>query len=451
MFDYARSDTHFLLYIFDCVRNELVDISDPTKPEEDRIEHVLQDSREASLKRYEREAYDAENGMGPGGWYAMLSRGHLSSAEEHVFKAVHKWRDTSAREEDEGIHYTLPKHQMTNLARQMPTDVDTLLRICTPTSPIVRARASELVALIREAKENPPIDAPDETEHASSPVPVAPVLPVAPVMPTVETHTQMAPKNSTFNPKYALTNVFESEPIFIPEIHAGKSTFWGGSLGSSKWEAVRTSKANVNEDVKLAIPLPQLTAAVFVTAEEQSTSVQKTVDPGARAEHEYVKAADRQRRKEEEDIIVVKSLGGAKKKRKFEEDVDQESHQPSAPAQPETQYMEDFQGTTPDDSGDSQAHKRNKKEKKHRAQEEDDDEVRGDTDDEDDKSFKPFDYSKAPPVYNTHKQQKAGGKDGKQQKQPKKVFDPYSKSGDAPRGMSRGQRERSGKSHTFKQ
>lgn len=449
MFNYARSDTHFLLYIFDCVRNELVDRSDPTNPDEDRMQRVLQDSREAALKRYEREAYDAENGLGPGGWYHTLFRGHLDSVQEAVFKAVHQWRDTAAREEDEGLHYTLPKHQMTNLARQMPTDVNSLLRLCQPTSNIVRARAGDLVAIIRHAKENAPIEV-NKEERAPSPVTeLVATIPVVLVEPAAETYTPMAPKNNTFNPKYALADVFESKTAVAPEIHAEKSTFWGGAYGSSKWEAIRTVRPDVNGDVRLAIPLPQLTAAVFVTAEEQAdSSVKKTVDPGARAEHEYVRAADRSVRKED-DIIVIKALGSTKKRRHEEVFSEQNHHQSDITPRKEMEYVEDVRGETPQGSEEGSERKRNKKERR-RALQEDGEKVTGDLDIEDDKTFEAFDYSKAPPVLNSHRQQKAGGKDGKQ-KQKKAVFDPYSKSGDAPRGMSRGQRERSGKSHTFKQ
>lgn len=450
MFNYARSDTHFLLYIFDCIRNELVDRSDPSNPEEDRMQRVLQDSKEAALKRYERETYDAKNGSGPGGWYQTLFRGHLDNVQEAVFKAVHQWRDTTAREEDEGLHYTLPKHQMTNLARQMPTDVNSLLRLCQPTSSIVRARAGDLVSIIRHAKNNAPIQV-DEEERAPSSV--AEPMATIPAEPVAETHTPINPQNNAFNPKYALANVFESKPAITPEIYAEKSTFWGGAYGSSKWEAIRSAKTGVDGDVRLAIPLPQLTAAVFVTAEEQlDSSVKKAVDPGARAEHAYIKAADRQMKKED-DIIVVKTLGGAKKRRHEKVSDEQNHRQPDATPK-EMQYVEDSHGETPQGSGEGSERgserKRNKKER-NRAWGEDGEEDKRGLDTEDDKTFQAFDYSRAPPVLNSHKQQKAGGKDGKQQKQKKTVFDPYTKSGDAPRGMSRSQRERSGKSHTFKQ
>jgi len=55
MFDYARSDTHFLLYIYDCMRNEL--IQRPTN-EADLIGTVLFNSKETSLKTYDTKVYD---------------------------------------------------------------------------------------------------------------------------------------------------------------------------------------------------------------------------------------------------------------------------------------------------------------------------------------------------------------------------------------------------------
>jgi exosome complex exonuclease RRP6 len=74
MFFYARADTHFLLYIYDNMRNELIDRSKPEIPEENRIEIVLQKSKETSLLRYERQVYHADTGKGPGGWYTLIMK-----------------------------------------------------------------------------------------------------------------------------------------------------------------------------------------------------------------------------------------------------------------------------------------------------------------------------------------------------------------------------------------
>ncbi|KAJ5240130.1 hypothetical protein N7468_004749 [Penicillium chermesinum] len=151
MFDYARSDTHYLLYIFDRLRNALIERS---TPEENLIDFVLEGSKREALQRYERPVYDAENGQGQGGWYDVLTRtsGTLTREQFAVFKAVHQWRDEVAREVDEGYQCVFPKYMLFKLAHNMPTDMGTLLRTLSPVTPLTRERAKSLLLVIKEAK-----------------------------------------------------------------------------------------------------------------------------------------------------------------------------------------------------------------------------------------------------------------------------------------------------------
>lgn len=132
MLAYARSDTHFLLFIYDNLRNALIDRaqsraasraqspSDPStstsraspltngEPSHALVREVLSRSEETALRVYEREVYD-ENGAGPGGWDTLArkwNKGALMAAERdsarrRIYRAVHAWRDRVAREEDE--------------------------------------------------------------------------------------------------------------------------------------------------------------------------------------------------------------------------------------------------------------------------------------------------------------------------------------------------------------
>lgn len=69
---------------------------------------------------YEKEIYDAEFGLGPGGWDTMarkwnkaalmrMADGTVASSaanvQRAVYRAVHAWRDKIAREEDESTRY----------------------------------------------------------------------------------------------------------------------------------------------------------------------------------------------------------------------------------------------------------------------------------------------------------------------------------------------------------
>lgn len=95
---YAQEDTHYLLYIFDRLRNELLARS---TPDLDRVRAVLRRSEEVALKRYEIELYDEQ------AYTNLLSkyRGDLSAQQLAVFKALYAWRDRTARQLDEGTAY----------------------------------------------------------------------------------------------------------------------------------------------------------------------------------------------------------------------------------------------------------------------------------------------------------------------------------------------------------
>lgn len=116
MMKYARSDTHFLLFIYDNLRNALIARASRTpspsvegqtpKPNPQRaMRKVLDLSSETALKLYQRDGYDPVKGQGMNGW-ANLSKklGKKDVMKEEVgwvFKALHQWRDTLARGLDE--------------------------------------------------------------------------------------------------------------------------------------------------------------------------------------------------------------------------------------------------------------------------------------------------------------------------------------------------------------
>lgn len=126
MLHYARADTHFLLYIYDNLRNALLDKSsrppsptplgaadglsvesqtaDAIRPNPQRaMRHVLEASAETALQLYQREGFDHSTGRGTGGWSSMRKLlGQLAEQQPGViFKRLCIWRDKVARELDE--------------------------------------------------------------------------------------------------------------------------------------------------------------------------------------------------------------------------------------------------------------------------------------------------------------------------------------------------------------
>ncbi|KAJ2756204.1 exosome nuclease subunit [Coemansia pectinata] len=200
MMRYARADTHFLLHIFDRMRNDLVqrgarlvgeDVATPGTPHFgqlaggiDRVQSaaqpmqvVLQRSTQTALTVYVKDSYDADTGMGPGGWAQLLRkwRQPLTPAQFSVLRALHAWRDACARDEDESTRYVLPNHMLFALATKSPADVPALLAACHPTPPPVRMHAADLVALIARARSAAESRIPEALAHEEAPRPVAPV------------------------------------------------------------------------------------------------------------------------------------------------------------------------------------------------------------------------------------------------------------------------------------
>lgn len=120
LLDYARSDTHYLLYIFDCLK---VMLKEASTPNENLMDRVLEASKREALQVYERHNYDREEGLGPAGWLRLLVTRSTGFDNEQfgVFRALHEWRDQKARELDEGEQYIMPNSYLFSYAENMPT------------------------------------------------------------------------------------------------------------------------------------------------------------------------------------------------------------------------------------------------------------------------------------------------------------------------------------------
>ncbi|KAF8184172.1 hypothetical protein BJ912DRAFT_975089 [Pholiota molesta] len=177
MLKYARSDTHFLLYIYDNLRNALLDRSQsqarsrspsPTSahptPAQELLYQSLERSAETSLRVYSKEPYDPIEGSGSTGWDTLAKKWNkgalmaggpgvgIGALQREVYKSVHGWRERVAREEDESTRYVLQNHVLFTIAEQPPADMAALLAIFrSSVPPVVKKRAKELLGVIREA------------------------------------------------------------------------------------------------------------------------------------------------------------------------------------------------------------------------------------------------------------------------------------------------------------
>ena len=443
MFDYARSDTHFLLYIYDNLRNELLEKSDSSIPDGDLVSVVLSRSKEVALQRYERPFYDAQRGMGPSGWFGLLSYSPtiFSRQQFAVFRAVHQWRDKVARKEDESVNIIMPKHVIYNLAREMPTEMPALLGCSHPISPPVRERAEELLDLIINAG----------SEGATGPD-------LKETMQAINNERPEAEKAFVSSAQIALEvpgKKLAPALVIDPKMPArsASSSFWGPTINRSPQIQAAQAQRPL-EALRLALPLPRLTAEVFRAPDTGQSKVTKpgANDPGARAEHPYV----RDRKPKEENVFIVKNLGGRGKRKASSLD---ERPEPislnggQAEAANFDQDEAEETGMSLDGAGEGQAarekaeqkaeRKARKKAEKQRLKLEERQRANGHISGQANLEEEPFDYENAPSVL--HARKGANGVSGSEG-----VFDPYSKSLDAPKGMRRVRKERAGKSFTFK-
>ncbi|KAK3718724.1 exosome nuclease subunit [Vermiconidia calcicola] len=423
LFDYARSDTHYLLYIYDCMRNELIQRSDFSLPnqEGDKISHVLQRSSETALQRYEHPVYDLELGLGPMGWYKMLSRTPALFTKEQfaVFRAVHKWRDDVAREQDDSVHYVMPNHQIFSIARELPTNRAALLGIAQPTTQTVRLRGDELLSVIIKAKQSG-ADGPEMMD----------------VLNGVEPHTSTGvakrppPSHSVaaFVPKAtpATSNTDKTAGVngdALP-LRNATSAFWGGAFESSIHQQHQRRNLNTASAVQLSVPLPAITAEVFADPTNAVSSTPVGLEPEpARTPAEAT---------EDDDVFVLKELG-KKRKRATNEATDGMAAQSDEVAIPNDEAEQ---------LREKAERKRAKKEAKRAAKQV---AAAADTDPAVGEDEEPFDYASAPSMLNPPRESREDMRARK-----KKEVNPYAKSLDAPKGLPRAQKERAGRTVTYK-
>ena len=109
MLKYAREDTHYLLYIYDVMRKELIEAgmtNNATNPQS-LLRKVIHESSRICMKSYEKPITKSFS-------YSMvLAQNNVQTPNRRrVLKMILKWRDYVARVDDESTSYMLPKHIM---------------------------------------------------------------------------------------------------------------------------------------------------------------------------------------------------------------------------------------------------------------------------------------------------------------------------------------------------
>lgn len=197
MAKYARMDTHYLLYIYDCLQNSLLAlkssaVSSIVSSSEDlqvtdvgvqALTTVLQKSTELCLKQYTEEPFVAGNA-------AMhltrrfKSRHPLDPAQFSALQSLLEWRDKHARRLDESCHYLAPDVGLWRVILAMPKTAAQLRRTCNPLPPMLSKHSSEIVDLL--SKSTNKLMSPSISTRSAPTAPPAAELPVAATEPVVQ-------------------------------------------------------------------------------------------------------------------------------------------------------------------------------------------------------------------------------------------------------------------------
>jgi len=184
---YAMGDTHYLLDIYDALRDELVkkggsgETNGDTIKEEDNdqqprlisIRSVLDSSRKVCLIRYIKDPFY------PNGYQRLLSnrrssktskvQSRLTSVQTTILEKLWDWRDAMARELDESIIYICNDRALMRISMAMPHSVSILQGLWNPMPLAIMRCAQQILDIVKNAKnDNNSIAKIDESSRAKN-------------------------------------------------------------------------------------------------------------------------------------------------------------------------------------------------------------------------------------------------------------------------------------------
>jgi len=153
---YAREDTHYLLFIYDNLRNELTRhqlqhqqrIDDVDACNKASLLAVYEKSKQLCRKVFKKPVFNSQAFMN-----LCSSNSHLSVNQMKALASLYEWRDKWARQADESCEYVLKKHQMLKIAELLPREIHGILALCNPVSSIVETNLHQIHELIMQARD----------------------------------------------------------------------------------------------------------------------------------------------------------------------------------------------------------------------------------------------------------------------------------------------------------
>lgn len=162
MMSYARSDTHFLLNIFDQLKNKLIDALG------EKLQQVLHESRKVAKRRFEYTRFRPLSSS-PGSrnvscpimssnprepYMSLMLQYNVPRPRKAIVEALYNWRDSVARLEDESPRFIMPNQLLVSIAcLNKPVDTKKILNSANFVSDHVRLHAKQISEIVESALE----------------------------------------------------------------------------------------------------------------------------------------------------------------------------------------------------------------------------------------------------------------------------------------------------------
>ncbi|XP_067617053.1 exosome complex component 10 homolog [Eurosta solidaginis] len=148
LISYARQDTHYLIYIYDRITNDLLEASNQ---QSNLLRNIYQRSTEICKKRYVKPSVSADSHMD----LYRKSKRVFDNRQLFALREIFQWRDSVARQEDESYGYVLPNHMLLQISESLPREMQGILACCNPIPPLVRQNLHVLHQIVLRAREQP--------------------------------------------------------------------------------------------------------------------------------------------------------------------------------------------------------------------------------------------------------------------------------------------------------
>ncbi|KAK1404600.1 3'-5' exonuclease domain-containing family protein [Heracleum sosnowskyi] len=150
MLRYAREDTHYLLYIYDVMKIELLSLSTESESTDASLVEVYQRSYDICMQLYEKDVLTDSTILHIYG----IQSADLNAQQLAVAAGLSEWRDVVARAEDESTGFILPNKTLLEIAKQMPTTTSMLRRAVKSRHHYIDRNLGSVVSIIRTSMQN---------------------------------------------------------------------------------------------------------------------------------------------------------------------------------------------------------------------------------------------------------------------------------------------------------